>query len=127
MTQLESARSGKITAEMERVAVHEGLDAEYIRRGVSDGTIVIPANINHTNLTPYGIGKGLSTKVNANIGTSSDFGNRETELQKLKIALDSKADAVMDLSTGGDIPGIRRAVISACPVPVGTVPVYPLC
>ena len=127
MTQLEAARSGKITPEMEQVARREGLEAEYIRQGVAQGTIVIPANINHKNLIPCGIGKGLSTKVNANIGTSSDFGDQETELQKLKIALESKADAVMDLSTGGDIPGIRKAIMSACPVPVGTVPIYQAC
>lgn len=112
---------------MEQVARREGLEAEYIRQGVAQGTIVIPANINHKNLIPCGIGKGLSTKVNANIGTSSDFGDQETELQKLKIALESKADAVMDLSTGGDIPGIRKAIMSACPVPVGTVPIYQAC
>jgi len=127
MTQLEAARSGKITREMQQVAEYEGLSAEFIREGIAAGLIVIPANINHLNLTPVGIGKGLSTKVNANIGTSSDFGNKETELQKLKICLESHAHAVMDLSTGGDIPGIRKAVIAGCPLPVGTVPVYQAC
>jgi phosphomethylpyrimidine synthase len=124
MTQLEAATAGKITPEMKRVAEYEGLDAEFIRQGIAQGTIVIPANINHTQLMPYGIGKGLSTKVNANIGTSSDFGNMATELQKLKIAIEFKADTVMDLSTGGDIPAIRQAIISACPLPLGTVPIY---
>jgi phosphomethylpyrimidine synthase len=127
MTQLESARSGKITREMRQVAINEGLEVEFIQQGLAQGTIVIPANINHVNLTPFGIGKGLSTKVNANIGTSSDFGNMDTELQKLKICLESKTHAVMDLSTGGDIPAIRRAILSACPVPLGTVPVYQAC
>ncbi len=127
MTQLEAARSGKITREMRQVAINEGLEVEFIQQGLAQGTIVIPANINHVNLTPFGIGKGLSTKVNANIGTSSDFGNMDTELQKLKICLESKTHAVMDLSTGGDIPAIRRAILSACPVPLGTVPVYQAC
>ena len=124
MTQLEAARAGKITAEMKQVAGSENLEAEFIRQSVAQGTIVIPANIKHGNLVPRGIGKGLSTKVNANIGTSSDFGDVNTELEKLKVVIDSKADAVMDLSTGGDIAAIRQAILSVCPLPLGTVPVY---
>jgi phosphomethylpyrimidine synthase len=127
MTQLEAAKAGKITAEMKQVAENEKLDVEFIRQGIAQGNIVIPANINHKGLQPFGIGKGLSTKVNANIGTSSDFGNIETELQKLKVCIDSKADTVMDLSTGGDIPQIRKAVLAACRLPLGTVPVYQAC
>ncbi len=127
MTQLESARKGLITPEMQRVALDEGLEAEFIRQGVANGTIVIPANLHHKGLTPYGIGKGLSTKVNANLGTSSDFGTIETELEKLRIAIHAKAHTVMDLSTGGDIPAIRQAVLKACPLPLGTVPVYQAC
>ncbi|MFC1862010.1 phosphomethylpyrimidine synthase ThiC, partial [Chloroflexota bacterium] len=84
----------------------------------------IPPNIKHTNLTPCGIGQGLRTKVNANIGTSSDHGNVDTELEKLRVAIDSGADTVMDLSTGGDISAIRRAIIASSPLPIGTVPVY---
>lgn len=124
MTQLQAAISGKITPEMESVARWEGLEPEFILEGIARGNIVIPANINHVNLTPYGIGKGLATKINANIGTSSDFGNIDTEMAKLKIVISSGAHAVMDLSTGGDIPAIRRAIISDCPIPLGTVPVY---
>ncbi|MFC2069990.1 phosphomethylpyrimidine synthase ThiC [Chloroflexota bacterium] len=124
MTQLEHARANIISLQMELVAKSEGLDAETIRQGVAEGTIVIPANIKHTNLSPCGIGKGLTTKVNANIGTSSDFGDIDTELEKLRVAVDAGADAVMDLSTGGDISVIRRAIISASRVPIGTVPVY---
>jgi phosphomethylpyrimidine synthase len=124
MTQLQAAKSGKITPEMISVAKMEGLEPEFVLEGIAKGNIVIPANRNHKNLTPYGIGKGLSTKVNANIGTSSDFGNVETELSKLKIVIDTKAHAVMDLSTGGDIPAIRQAILAACPLPIGTVPVY---
>jgi phosphomethylpyrimidine synthase len=127
MTQLEAAKAGKITPQMEAVAEREGLTAEFIRQGIAGGTIVIPANINHRNLVPYGIGKGLSTKVNANIGTSSDFGSIETELEKFRIAIEAKTDSVMDLSTGGDITGIRRAILGECPLPLGTVPVYQAC
>ena len=124
MTQLELAREGVISPQMESVAQHEGVDAEFIRQGVAKGTIVIPANIKHSNLVPYGIGQGLRTKVNANIGTSSDFGNVDTELEKLRIAIESGADTVMDLSTGGDISAVRRAIIAASSLPIGTVPIY---
>jgi len=124
MTQLELAREGSVSPEMMLVAQQEGLEAEVVRQGVASGTIVIPANANHTNLVPRGIGRGLMTKVNANIGTSSDFGSMDTELEKLRIASDAGADAVMDLSTGGDIASIRRAIIAASSIPVGTVPIY---
>ena len=109
---------------MEQVARQEGLTAEYIREGIADGTIIIPCNPLHRNLVPCGIGRGLRTKINANIGTSSDYGTIQTELEKLQAVIDYKADAVMDLSTGGDISALRRAVIAASPIPVGTVPVY---
>jgi phosphomethylpyrimidine synthase len=124
MTQLEMARKGEITPQMEAVARVEGLDAEFVRAGVAKGTVVIPANVRHANLVPCGIGTGLSTKVNANIGTSSDFGDESTELEKLRVALAAGADTVMDLSTGGDISAIRRAIIAATSLPVGTVPIY---
>ena len=122
MTQLEIARKGNISREMELVARYEGLEAEFIQEGIKQGTIVIPANVNHTNLTPRGIGHGLKTKVNANIGTSSAIDDIESELEKLRIAVEAGADAVMDLSTGSDIAGARKAVMAACPLPVGTVP-----
>ena len=124
MTQLELAREGTISPQMSLVAQNEGVEAEFIRRGVAEGTIVIPANIKHTNLAPCGIGQGLRTKVNANIGTSSDFGNIDTELEKLRVAIDCGTDTVMDLSTGGDISAIRRAIIASSSVPIGTVPIY---
>ena len=124
MTQLELARKGTISLQMKQVAEKEGLDAELIRQGVAQGTIVIPANIRHSNLNPCGIGKGLCTKVNANIGTSPDYGNIDTELEKLQTAIEYKADTVMDLSSGGDIAAIRRAIIASCPLPLGTVPIY---
>lgn len=124
MTQLELAKESIISSPMKLVAQQEGVDAEFIRQGVAKGTIVIPANINHTNLVPCGIGQGLRTKVNANIGTSSDFGGIDTELEKLRVAIDYGADTVMDLSTGGDISAIRRTIITSSSVPVGTVPIY---
>ena len=124
MTQLELAREGVISPRMIEVAQSEEVEAEFIRQGVAGGMIAIPANINHSSLVPCGIGQGLKTKVNANIGTSSDFGGIDTEMEKLRVAIDSGADTVMDLSTGGDISAIRRAIIAASPLPVGTVPIY---
>ena len=124
MTQLEAARKGIITSEMRIVAGKESIDAELVRQGVAQGTIVIPANIRHRNLNPCGIGKGLSTKVNANIGTSVDRSDVAVELDKLEVAIEYKADTVMDLSTGGDIAAILGSIIAACPLPLGTVPIY---
>ncbi len=124
MTQLELARKGIISPQMSLVAEQEEIEAEFIRQGVAEGTIVIPASIEHANLVPCGIGQGLKTKVNANIGTSSDFGNIDTELEKLRVAIDCGADTVMDLSTGGDVSAIRQAIIAASPLPIGTVPIY---
>ncbi len=124
MTQLEIARTGDISPQMAAVAQAEGLEAEFVRQGVTKGTIVIPANISHAGLVPCGIGEGLSTKVNANIGTSSDFGDIGTELEKLRVAVAAGADTVMDLSTGGDISAIRREIIAASSLPIGTVPIY---
>ena len=87
MTQMEIARAGNISPAMRRVAEKEGLDPEYIRAGVAEGTIVIPANINHRSLDPNGVGRGLRTKVNANIGTSSDFPDTAPELENLRVAV----------------------------------------
>jgi phosphomethylpyrimidine synthase len=124
MTKLELARKGIVSPQMKHVAEKEGVETDVIMQGLAEGEIIIPANVNHTNLIPCGIGKGLRTKVNANIGTSSDFCDLNTELMKLQTAIGFGADTVMDLSTGGDIPAIRRAIISASTVPVGTVPIY---
>ena len=124
MTQLDLAKEGAISPQMELVARNERVEVDLVRQGVAAGTIVIPANIRHTNLVTCGIGHGLRTKVNANIGTSSDYGTIDTELEKLRVATAYGADTVMDLSTGGDIPAIRRAIIAGSPVPIGTVPIY---
>jgi phosphomethylpyrimidine synthase len=124
MTQREEALKGNITEAMRRVARDEGRSPEEIRVGVAQGVIAIPFNSLHKNCRPIGIGKGLKTKVNANIGTSADFSNVEDELKKLEASLDAKTDTVMDLSTGGDISAIRRSILMTCPVPLGTVPIY---
>lgn len=124
MKQIEEARKGSLTPEMEQVAVIEGLTPQKICQGVAEGKIVILANRLHKNLQAKGVGSGLSIKVNANIGTSSDYISLEEESEKLRVALKAGADTVMDLSTGGDIDIIRRNLIASCPVPFGTVPIY---
>lgn len=124
MTQLELARQGILSSQMKYIAQHEGVSEEFIQQYVAEGKIIIPANVNHVNLVPRGIGKGLTIKVNANIGTSSDYGTTDSELEKLHTAIHFGADAVMDLSTGGDITATRQVIIAASTLPVGTVPIY---
>ena len=124
MTQIESARKGILTPEMQEVARHEGLEPEEIQKRVAQGTVVIPANLGKKKARPVGIGQGLTIKVNANIGTSSDQVDLDQELRKLKICVEAKADTVMDLSTGGDLKEILRTLIAHSPLPVGTVPIY---
>ncbi len=124
MTQLESAKNGKITKEMRYVAEQEGLDVNLVREYIADGLVVIPANKNHKNLKPIGIGYSLKTKVNANIGTSPIKSDLETELEKLSTAIKAGTDTIMDLSLGGNLDEVREAIIENSPVPVGTVPIY---
>lgn len=124
MTQLEQARKGIISPQVKAVAEAEKLPPEFICQGVAEGSIVIPANSVHKGLTPCGIGKGLRAKVNANIGTSPDYGSMETELEKLRVAIEAKADTIMDLSIGGDIQAIRRSILNNSSLPLGTVPIY---
>lgn len=124
MTQLETARKNKISEEMEICAGQEGMEPEFIRKGVEDGNIVVIRNIKHTSVLPIAIGKGLKTKVNANIGTSKDRSDLDLELKKLKVCVAAKADTIMDLSTGGDIRAIRKAIISQSSLIIGTVPIY---
>lgn len=123
MTQIEAARAGIVTDEMRYVAEQENRPVEFIMEGLKKGTIVIPKNKNH-DIKPMGIGEGLKTKVNANIGTSSDIAQLEMELEKLKAAVSAKADSVMDLSTGGDLDYIRRKILDESPIVVGNVPIY---
>ncbi len=124
MTQLESARRGELTSQMERVCAEEGLAPEELLHRTASGFVVILANNRRAGVHPLGVGEGLRTKVNANIGTSPLKGSVEGELAKLRSALDAGADTIMDLSTGGDIDLIRRAVIAHSAAPVGTVPIY---
>lgn len=124
MTQLEKARKGIITEEVLDAAVQEGLEPDLLRERVASGTSIIVKNEKHLGAKAVAIGTGLSTKVNANIGTSRDQMDLETELEKLRISVACGADTIMDLSTGGDINGIRRAILKESPVPVGTVPIY---
>ena len=124
MTQLSNARAGVITPEMRTVAGKEQVDVALLMEQIANGRVVIPANGRHDRLIPCGIGEGLFVKVNANIGTSSDRAILEDELEKLRVSLGVGADAVMDLSTGGDIDACRRAILKEATVPIGTVPVY---
>ena len=123
-TQLRYARQGTVTEEMEYVARREGLSPEMIRAEVARGRMIIPANIHHPNLEPMCIGVAGNCKINANIGNSAVTSHVDEELEKLHIAVHYGADTVMDLSTGGDIPAIRKAIIAHSPVPIGTVPIY---
>ncbi len=126
MTQIQEARAGHITPEMEYVAKREGLSAELIRDEVARGRMVIPANKVHLTkrLEPMCIGVASKTKINANIGNSAVTSDIQGELEKLHTAVHFGADTVMDLSTGRDIDAIRRAIVDASPVPIGTVPIY---
>src|SRR5216683_2707402 len=123
-TQMHYARKGIVTEEMQCVAQREKLAPELVRSEVARGRMIIPANIHHTNLEPMCIGVASKCKINANIGNSSTTSNIDEELAKLQYAVKYGADTVMDLSTGGDIPRIRQAIIDASPVPIGTVPIY---
>jgi phosphomethylpyrimidine synthase len=123
-TQMHYARRGIVTEEMEYVARREQLAPETVRDEVARGRMIIPANIRHTNLEPMCIGVASKCKVNANIGNSAVTSDAQGELEKLKYSIKYGADTVMDLSTGGDIPNIRRQIIAHSPVPIGTVPIY---
>src|ERR1700720_1905858 len=123
-TQMHYGRQGLITEEMEYVAKRERIAPDFIRSEVARGRMIIPANIHHTNLEPMCIGVGSLCKVNANIGNSSTTSNINEELEKLRYSVKYGADTVMDLSTGGDIPRIRQAIINDSPIPIGTVPIY---
>ena len=124
MTQITEARRGRTTPEMLQVAREESLDPEVIRERVAAGHIVIPFNTTREHRRLCGIGRGLRTKVNANVGTSTDRVAVEEEVQKVMAAIEAGADTVMDLSTGGDLRAVRKAVLRASDVIVGTVPIY---
>ncbi|MEE9260526.1 MAG: phosphomethylpyrimidine synthase ThiC [Candidatus Scalindua sediminis] len=124
MTQLKQARLNKITSEMEQVAQLEDCDVENLRSLIADGKVVIPHNRKRLAKKVCGIGSGLRTKVNANIGTSIDYQSMEDELKKLRAVEEAQADAVMDLSTGGDLRIIRQRIMENCSITVGSVPIY---
>ncbi len=123
-TQMHYARNGVVTGEMDYVAKREQVSAEFIRSEVARGRMIIPANIHHSSLEPMCIGVGSKCKINANIGNSATTSNIDEELSKLDYCIRFGADTVMDLSTGGGIAEIRRAIIDQSPVPIGTVPIY---
>ncbi len=124
MTQMQRALEGEITPEMRKVADEEGIDPEILLQRIAQGTAIIPANIHHEGLRPMGIGQGLRTKVNANVGTSSDLPDVEKEVEKAKVAARAGADTIMDLSTGGNIDQARAGILNATHLPLGTVPIY---
>src|SRR5579859_3725876 len=124
MSQMHLARQGVVTEEMQYVAKREKIEPELVRSEIARGRAIIPANIHHRNLEPMGIGVAFFCKINANIGNSATTSGIDGELEKLHRAVHYGSDTVMDLSTGGDIPAIRKAIINASPVPIGTVPIY---
>lgn len=123
-TQMDAAKKGIITKEMEIVAKKESMDVEVLRKLVSEGKIAIPANKNHKSLNPEGIGEGLKTKINVNLGISKDCYNIEEEMKKVQLAIDMKAEAIMDLSSFGKTEEFRQRLVASSPAIIGTVPIY---
>src|SRR3989338_6198292 len=124
MTQLEKAKFNDVSKEMEEVARSENIKIKELVKNIAEGKVVITASALHNNVKPIGIGYGLRTKINANIGSSPNRADINEELEKLRISVKYGADTVMDLSTGGGIDAIRRAIIKEANVPIGTVPIY---
>lgn len=124
MTQIDAARAGTITREMQIVAENENRDPEFIREGVAAGRIAIPANIHHKSLHPSGVGGGLCTKVNVNLGISGDLADEAEEWKKVAVALELGAEAIMDLSNSGKTRSFRTRLIEKSPAIIGTVPLY---
>lgn len=123
MTRINLAKAGKLTEEVKKTAVSEGTEPETLAKDIAQGLTVIPRNIDH-EISPIAIGRGVKTKINANIGTSKDRVSIEEELQKLDILIQYGSDTVMDLSTGGPIKDIRKLLLKKSTIPVGTVPIY---
>lgn len=123
-TQMDAARKGIITSEMEQVSAYEKIDVEELRELVAKGQVAIPANINHNCLKPFGIGSRLKTKINVNLGTSRDCLDLDVEMQKVQAAVDMGAEAIMDLSSFGDTQKFRRKLTKECSAVIGTVPIY---
>lgn len=123
-TQMDAARQGIVTGQMEAVARKEKIDVTRLMDLVARGRVVIPANKNHSSLDPCGIGEGMKTKINVNLGVSKDCCNIETELEKVRYALQLQADAIMDLSCYGKTEEFRRRLVDMSHAAIGTVPVY---
>ena len=123
-TQMDAAKRGIITEQMRVVAAKEGMDAELLRQRVAEGKIAIPANKNHTSLSAEGVGQGLRTKINVNLGVSKDCYDLKLELDKAKRAIELKAESIMDLSCYGKTQEFRQQLIGFSPVMIGTVPMY---
>ncbi len=123
-TQMDAAKKGIITKEVEKVAKKEKINVEVLQERIADGKVVVPFNNNHKNLEPDGIGLGLRTKINVNLGVSKDCCSIEDELEKAKKAIEMKAESIMDLSSYGKTEEYRRKLIEISPVMIGTVPVY---
>ena len=123
MTQKSEAVKGNITPEMEDVSKNENIDVDKLVKLIANGKVVIPKNIN-SNVKACGIGEGLTTKINANIGSSSKIDDLDLEINKAKLAVEYGADAIMDLSTGSDLKLFRKKIMEAIDVIIGTVPIY---
>ncbi|EET61832.1 thiamine biosynthesis protein ThiC [Marvinbryantia formatexigens DSM 14469] len=123
-TQMDAARKGIITAQMETVAQKEGIPAVELAKLMAEGKVIIPCNKNHKSISPAGVGSMLKTKINVNLGTSRDCKNLEMELQKVESAVSMGAEAIMDLSSYGDTGKFRRMLTEKCPAMIGTVPIY---
>lgn len=123
-TQMDAARKGIITNEMKVVAEKEHMDVEQLRDLIAEGKVVIPANKNHKALSPEGVGQGLRTKINVNLGISKDCCNIDAEVEKVQKAIEMKAEAIMDLSSFGKTEEFRRKVVEISPAMLGTVPMY---
>ena len=123
-TQMEAARRGIVTPQMEQVAQKEKWDVETLRECIARGEIIIPTNKNHKSLRPNGIGARLTTKINVNLGVSRDWKDVDMEYEKVREAVDMGAESIMDLSSYGDTRSFRRKLTADCPAMIGTVPIY---
>ena len=123
-TQMDAARKGIVTPEMEAVSTYENMDTQKLRELVAKGQVAIPANKNHKCLKPFGIGNALKTKINVNLGTSRDCLDLDVEMKKVQAAMDMGAEAIMDLSSFGDTRKFRRKLTGECSAVIGTVPIY---
>ena len=124
MTLMQEASRGRVPSEIDEVAEREGLEPGKLARLVAAGRVVIPRNVRRCGLEPLGVGELLTTKVNVNVGTSQSLDTPEIEVEKALAAAAAGADTIMDLSTGGDLDLVRRRILDAVRIPVGTVPIY---